>query len=176
MLTIRAMSDGKGYSSRHLEHSDYYAEGERVVGHWQGRGAELLRSRGEVKSEDFEALRQGLDPEDRRVPSATAKRRSRRLRWNHTVPWTQSLRLHHLGAEIRFDHGCCRRRQTAHRRAQEGRRRSPEGIGGLRRRRAYVKTARTPTAAPAISPLPSTITTPAASSIRNFTLMPWPPT
>ena len=24
MLTIRAMSDGKGYSSRHLEHSDYY--------------------------------------------------------------------------------------------------------------------------------------------------------
>jgi hypothetical protein len=23
MLTIRAMSDGKGYSSNHLEHSDY---------------------------------------------------------------------------------------------------------------------------------------------------------
>jgi len=42
MLTIRAMSDGKGYSSRHLEHSDYYEEGERVVGEWRGRGAELL--------------------------------------------------------------------------------------------------------------------------------------
>jgi hypothetical protein len=26
MLTIRAMSDGKGYSARHLEHNDYYAE------------------------------------------------------------------------------------------------------------------------------------------------------
>src|SRR5436309_4796022 len=63
MLTIRAMSDGKGYSSRHLEHSDYYAEGERVVGHWMGRGAELLGLGGEVKSDDFEALRQGLDPE-----------------------------------------------------------------------------------------------------------------
>jgi conjugative relaxase-like TrwC/TraI family protein len=62
MLTIRAMSDGKGYSSRHLEHSDYYAEGERVTGVWQGRGAELLGLNGAVKTEDFEALRQGLDP------------------------------------------------------------------------------------------------------------------
>jgi conjugative relaxase-like TrwC/TraI family protein len=62
MLTIRAMSDGKGYSSRHLEHSDYYAEGERVTGIWQGRGAELLGLDGAVKTNDFEALRQGLDP------------------------------------------------------------------------------------------------------------------
>ncbi len=62
MLTIRAMSDGKGYSSRHLEHSDYYAEGERVAGDWQGRGAKLLGLDGPVKTEDFESLRQGLDP------------------------------------------------------------------------------------------------------------------
>jgi hypothetical protein len=33
MLTIRAMSDGKGYSARYLEQRDYYAEGERVLGH-----------------------------------------------------------------------------------------------------------------------------------------------
>ena len=45
------MSDGKGYSSRYLERADYYAEGDRVVGHWQGRGAELLGLTGEVKSE-----------------------------------------------------------------------------------------------------------------------------
>jgi conjugative relaxase-like TrwC/TraI family protein len=63
MLTIRAMSDGAGYSSRYLEHADYYPEGERVVGHWQGCAAELLGLGGEVKSEDFEALRQGLDPQ-----------------------------------------------------------------------------------------------------------------
>ena len=62
MLTIRAMSDGKGYSSRHLEHSDYYAEGERVTGVWQGRAAELLGLSGPVETEEFEALRQGLDP------------------------------------------------------------------------------------------------------------------
>jgi len=42
MLTIRAMSDGKGYAARYLAQSDYYAEGERVVGQWKGRGAELL--------------------------------------------------------------------------------------------------------------------------------------
>ena len=63
MLTIRAMSDGAGYSTRHLQHADYYAEGERVIGHWLGRGAELLGLSGEVKPEDFEALRQALDPQ-----------------------------------------------------------------------------------------------------------------
>lgn len=62
MLTIRAMTDGSGYSARHLQHSDYYAEGERVTGQWQGRGAELLGLAGEVRTDQFEALRQGLDP------------------------------------------------------------------------------------------------------------------
>jgi conjugative relaxase-like TrwC/TraI family protein len=62
MLTIRAMSDGIGYSSRHLEHSDYYTDGERVTGVWQGRAAELLGLCGTVMTEEFEALRQGLDP------------------------------------------------------------------------------------------------------------------
>jgi conjugative relaxase-like TrwC/TraI family protein len=62
VLTIRAMSEGTGYASRHLEHRDYYAEGERVVGHWQGRGAERIGLLGEVRSADFEALREGHDP------------------------------------------------------------------------------------------------------------------
>src|SRR5437773_6849524 len=62
MLTIRAMSDGRGYSARYLEQRDYYAEGERVVGRWQGRSAELLGLSGDVKTEQFEALRQGCDP------------------------------------------------------------------------------------------------------------------
>jgi len=62
VLTIRAMSDGRGYSSRHLEHSDYYAEGERVKGRWYGRGAELAGVSGDVSAREFDALRQGLDP------------------------------------------------------------------------------------------------------------------
>jgi conjugative relaxase-like TrwC/TraI family protein len=63
MLTIRAMSDGKGYSSNHLEHSDYYSEGELVIGHWHGRGAELLGLSGEVKPKNFESIRQACHPE-----------------------------------------------------------------------------------------------------------------
>lgn len=56
------MSDGNGYASRHLENNDYYAKGERVTGEWRGRGAELLGLIGNVKIEDFESVRQGLDP------------------------------------------------------------------------------------------------------------------
>ena len=63
MLTIRAMSDGRKYAARHLEHSDYYAEGERVTGRWYGRAAEMLGLRGAVDSEDFEAVREGLHPD-----------------------------------------------------------------------------------------------------------------
>jgi len=62
VLTIRAMSDGKGYAARYLAQSDYYAEGERVLGHWKGRGGELLGLSGPVQTEDFEAVRQGLAP------------------------------------------------------------------------------------------------------------------
>jgi conjugative relaxase-like TrwC/TraI family protein len=62
MLTIRAMTDGTGYSARYLEQRDYYAEGERVTGRWEGRGAELLGLSGDVRTEQFEALRQGYDP------------------------------------------------------------------------------------------------------------------
>jgi conjugative relaxase-like TrwC/TraI family protein len=62
MLTIRAMADGKGYAARHLEHSDYYAEGERVTGQWYGRAAGMLGLRGAVASHDFEAVRLGYGP------------------------------------------------------------------------------------------------------------------
>jgi len=62
VLTIRAISNGQGYSSRHLEHADYYAEGERVTGRWEGRAAVLLGLEGPVAREDFEALREGRNP------------------------------------------------------------------------------------------------------------------
>jgi conjugative relaxase-like TrwC/TraI family protein len=63
VLTIRAMTGGAGYAQRHLEHSDYYDEHRRVQGEWRGRGAELLGLRGNVASEQFEAVREGLHPE-----------------------------------------------------------------------------------------------------------------
>ena len=63
MLTIRAMTGGNGYAQRHLQQSDYYDKNRTVEGQWRGRGAELLGLRGPVRSEDFEAVRQGLDPQ-----------------------------------------------------------------------------------------------------------------
>ena len=56
------MKSGAGYAKIHLEQNDYYSEGERVVGQWAGRGAELLGLRGEVTEDAFERVRQGLDP------------------------------------------------------------------------------------------------------------------
>jgi conjugative relaxase-like TrwC/TraI family protein len=63
MLTIHAMSNGTGYAKKHLEKNDYYAEGERVVGQWFGRGAEKVGLSGHVELEQFERVRQGLHPE-----------------------------------------------------------------------------------------------------------------
>jgi conjugative relaxase-like TrwC/TraI family protein len=64
MLTIRAMTNAIGYSSRHLENNDYYDENERVVGRWFGLGAIMLGLDGEVRHEDFEAVRKGCHPGD----------------------------------------------------------------------------------------------------------------
>jgi len=57
------MTGGEGYAQRHLQQSDYYDQNRTVQGQWHGRGSELLGLKGEVASEDFEALRQGLDPQ-----------------------------------------------------------------------------------------------------------------
>ena len=57
------MTSGEGYAQRHLRQSDYYDQNRTVEGRWCGRGAELLGLKGEVTSEDFEAVRQGLDPQ-----------------------------------------------------------------------------------------------------------------
>jgi hypothetical protein len=53
MLTIRAMTNGEGYAAKHLAHSDYYAEGERITGQWFGRGAALLALSGPVEYKNF---------------------------------------------------------------------------------------------------------------------------
>src|ERR1700733_1827513 len=113
MLTIRAMTNAQGYAARHLEHSDYYAEGERVVGQWRGRGAELLALSGPVKSEQFEAVRQGLDPHtgeflrqrqsaDRLAADGTTQSRGRNLYdFTFSAPKSVSI-LAELGGDDRL--------------------------------------------------------------------------
>lgn len=63
MLTLRAVSSGVGYSSRHLEHNDYYDEQGKVTGRWLGQGAERLGLAGTVEVGAFEAIREGLHPQ-----------------------------------------------------------------------------------------------------------------
>ncbi|PYR98490.1 MAG: hypothetical protein DMG15_21650 [Acidobacteria bacterium] len=103
MLTIRAMSDGIGYAANHLEHRDYYADGERVIGQWQGHGAKLLRLAGEVRSEYFEALREGRDPKsgeflrqrksaDRTASDGTTQSRARNL-YDFTISAPKSVSI-----------------------------------------------------------------------------------
>lgn len=62
MLTIKAMTGAETYAANHLRNNDYYAVGETVAGQWMGHGAELLGLEGEVKLDDFEAIRQGINP------------------------------------------------------------------------------------------------------------------
>ncbi len=57
MFTRAKIYGGERYLKNHLTANDYYAEGERVVGRWIGKGADRLGIAGEVSPEQFEALR-----------------------------------------------------------------------------------------------------------------------
>ncbi len=61
MFTSAKIRNGSTYLENHLSANDYYAQGERVTGEWVGKGAESLGLSGEVRPEDFEALRVGTD-------------------------------------------------------------------------------------------------------------------
>src|ERR1043165_5431496 len=54
--------NGATYFGSHLSANDYYAKGEKVVGHWVGEGAEALGLRGEVSASYFESLRLNRNP------------------------------------------------------------------------------------------------------------------
>jgi len=62
MFTSAKIRNGSTYLENHLSANDYYAQGEGVTGEWVGKGAESLGLSGEVRPEDFEALRVNLRP------------------------------------------------------------------------------------------------------------------
>ena len=64
MITVRCMTDGATYLSRHLCHSDYYDEQRRVQGKWLGLGAERLglKAGSAVEPEVFDQLRRNINP------------------------------------------------------------------------------------------------------------------
>ena len=50
------------YYEAKWSHDDYYAEKQRVVGQWFGRGADELGLNGPVTSEDFRSVLRGVNP------------------------------------------------------------------------------------------------------------------
>ena len=59
------MRDGAQWLSNHYAANDYYCEGEKVVGTWVGKGAEILRIEGrsiEPQDEAFLAIFSGKTP------------------------------------------------------------------------------------------------------------------
>ena len=108
MLTIRAMSDGKGYFYRHPGEQRLRCRGRTRDRTLAGRRAKLLALNREVKLEDFEAVRQGLDPRTNaflklRHSTDRLPRTEKRL----SVP--QSVRFYIL-PQVRFRDGISRRR------------------------------------------------------------------
>jgi len=64
MFTLAKIKDGSTYLENHLSANDYYAEGEKVIGRWQGKGAERLGLHTEILAGDaaFAALRENRHP------------------------------------------------------------------------------------------------------------------
>jgi conjugative relaxase-like TrwC/TraI family protein len=64
MFTLAKIKDGSTYLENHLSANDYYAEGEKVIGRWQGKGAERLGLYAEILAGDaaFAALRENRHP------------------------------------------------------------------------------------------------------------------
>lgn len=95
MFTMAKIRDGSTYLREHLSANDYYAEGERVVGQWRGKAAEVLGlSNRAVGSNDasFEALRKNLHPETgQQLTERTAKTRIAFLDFQCSAPKSVSL-------------------------------------------------------------------------------------
>jgi conjugative relaxase-like TrwC/TraI family protein len=62
MFTMAKIYCGDTYLENHLRANDYYSKSERVSGTWVGTGAEKLGLNGEVRPEQFEALRTNQNP------------------------------------------------------------------------------------------------------------------
>ena len=55
--------------------ADYYAEGQELVGRWEGEGARMLGLEGPVTKQAFNALCENRDPRTGRAADAAHKRR-----------------------------------------------------------------------------------------------------
>jgi conjugative relaxase-like TrwC/TraI family protein len=86
------------YYEEKYSHDDYYSEQQRVVGQWFGRGAKDLGLSGEIASEDFHAVLQGIHPVSGDVLVQKAKGYDdRRAGWDATFNAPKSVSIQALG-------------------------------------------------------------------------------
>ena len=121
MFTMAKVSEGSTYLDKHLTHSDYYSEKERVKGKWVGEGAKLLGLAGK-----------SIGPGDKAFENL--RRTSCRMVWQTDSAQQKQpgllLRLPGVGSKKRLRHGSDDGGWAACRGA------SPFGGKGLRRIRA----------------------------------------
>src|ERR1700752_100548 len=62
MLNITVQHSAQA-AKEYFSRSDYYSEGQELIGNWGGKGALLLGLSGEVQKRDFDALCDNLHPQ-----------------------------------------------------------------------------------------------------------------
>ena len=64
MITIKQIRGAGNYFKNYLSQNEYYSQGQKVLGHWRGKLAEMLGIGGkEVNGEDFEKLANNRHPQ-----------------------------------------------------------------------------------------------------------------
>src|SRR5260370_36299601 len=102
------------YYEEKYSHDDYYSEKKQVVGQWFGHGAEELGLSGDIASEDFRAVLNGLHPVSAEVLVQKANGYAdRRAGWDATFNAPKSISIQAL---VGNDHGLIKaNRTTVHR-------------------------------------------------------------
>ena len=62
MLSLSAMTSGKGHYYTNLAREDYYLNGGEAPGEWLGRTPQKLGLRGEVEKDQLASLLEGFHP------------------------------------------------------------------------------------------------------------------
>ena len=89
MLNVTAQKSAEG-AKAYFAQSDYYTEGQELVGRWGGKGAVLLSLSGEVQKPEFDRLCDNLHPKTEKQLTAIT-RDNRRVGYDFTWSAPKSI-------------------------------------------------------------------------------------
>jgi conjugative relaxase-like TrwC/TraI family protein len=100
VMSKGALSAGQAerYYEEKYSRDDYYTEKQRVVGRWFGKGAGAVGLAGEIDTDDFRAVLNGLDPRSGEILVHAANREGeqRRAGWDATFNAPKSISVQAL--------------------------------------------------------------------------------